>query len=117
MDELYEKLLVVKETDADGNEVERERRTTVNHAMKSCRRAWNVAARRNSGKLPPVNTFSRMGLKSSDQETPTATFVELRAFRAKAVEKGFPSLATDLYRNPKTGMNPPVMTTFMEAIV
>jgi hypothetical protein len=38
-DTLYEKLLVVRETDADGNTVERERRTTVNHAMKTCRRA------------------------------------------------------------------------------
>ena len=94
VDDLYEKLLVVKETDVDGNVIERERRTTVNHAMKSCRRAWNVASRRNPGKLPAVNPFSRMGLKSSEQETPTATFDELRAFRAKAVEKGFPSLST-----------------------
>ena len=46
-DDLYEKLLILKTTDADGNTVERERRTTVNHAMKSCRRAWNVAGRRN----------------------------------------------------------------------
>jgi hypothetical protein len=52
VDELYRKLLVLKETDAEGNTVERERRTTVNHAMKSCRRAWNIAARRNPGKLP-----------------------------------------------------------------
>ena len=39
--------------------VERERRTTVNHAMKSCRRAWNVAARRNPGRLPFVNPSPR----------------------------------------------------------
>jgi hypothetical protein len=64
-DALYEKLLVVAETDAVGNTVTRERRTTVNHAMKSCRRAWNVAARRNPGKVPPNNPFSQMGLKSS----------------------------------------------------
>ena len=38
-DALYEALLVVK--DADGNVIG-ERRTTVNHAMKSCRRAWNI---------------------------------------------------------------------------
>jgi hypothetical protein len=50
IDDLYGKLLVVREKDADGNEVERERLTTVNHAMKSCRRAWNVAARRNPDK-------------------------------------------------------------------
>jgi hypothetical protein len=84
-DALYEKLLVI-----DG----RERRTTVNHAMKTCRRAWNVAARRNPGKLPLVNPFARMGLVSSDRETPTATYLELQEFRAKAVEMGLSSLAT-----------------------
>jgi hypothetical protein len=94
VDELYGKLLVVKEKDDDGREIERERRTTVNHAMKSCRRAWNVASRRNPGKLPHINPFARMGLQSSDRETPTATFDELQAFRAKAIEKGYPSLAT-----------------------
>lgn len=52
--------------------------------MKSCRRAWNVAARRNPGKMPAANPFSAMGLKSSGRETPTATFEELQAFRAKA---------------------------------
>jgi hypothetical protein len=93
-DAVYEKLLVVTETDANGNTVERERRTTVNHAMKTCRRAWNVAARRHPGKLPLVNPFAKMGLRSSDRETPTATFNELQIFRAKATEMGFPSLAT-----------------------
>jgi len=94
VDALYEKLLVVTEKDADGNAVERERRTTVNHAMKSCRRAWNIAARRNPGKLPHVNPFAAMGLESSNRETPTATLTELQAFRAKAIELGLPSLAT-----------------------
>ena len=93
-DMIYEKLLVVTETDADGNVIERERRTTVNHAMKTCRRAWNVAARRNPGKLPLVNPFAKMGLRSYDRETPTATYEELQAFRGKAVELGFSSLAT-----------------------
>jgi hypothetical protein len=93
-DAVYEKLLVVTETDAKGNTVERERKTTVNHAMKSCRRAWNIAARRNPGKIPQVNPFAQMGLISSDRETPTATFDELQAFRVKAVEMGYPSLAT-----------------------
>ena len=93
-DALYEKLLVVTETDAMATSIERERRTTVNHAMKTCRRAWNVAARRNPGKVPLVNPFAQMGLRSSDRETPTATYAELQAFRAKAVEMGFPSLAT-----------------------
>jgi hypothetical protein len=93
-DDLYEKLLVLKVTDENGNVVERERRTTVNHAMKSCRRAWNVCARRNPGKLPLVNPFAQMGLRSSDRETPTATYEELVAFRAKAVELRLSSLAT-----------------------
>ena len=71
-DALYEKLLVVDQ-DAEGNVIG-ERRTTVNHAMKSCRRAWNVVARRHPGKFPLVNPFAPMGLRSSDRETPTATY-------------------------------------------
>jgi hypothetical protein len=94
VDVLYEKLLVVKETHASGNVIERERRTTINHAMKTVRRAWNIAARRNPGKVPAVNPFARMGLVSSDRETPTATHADLKAFRAAAVKIGFPSLAT-----------------------
>nr|WP_246718487.1 hypothetical protein [Bradyrhizobium elkanii] len=93
-DDLYEKLLVLKVKDSAGNIVERERRTTVNHAMKSCRRAWNVCARRNPGRLPIVNPFARMGLRSSDRETPTATYEELVAFRIKAGEMNLHSLAT-----------------------
>jgi hypothetical protein len=94
VDALYEKLLVIKESDASGNVMERERRTTINHAMKTARRAWNVAARRNPGMVPVVNPFAKMGLRSSDRETPTAAFAELQAFRAKAIEMGLPSLAT-----------------------
>jgi hypothetical protein len=94
VDLVYEKLLVVSETDTDGKVIERERRTTINHAMKSCRRAWNVAARANPGKVPLPNPFARMGLVGASRETPTATYSELQAFRAKAVEMGFPSLAT-----------------------
>lgn len=93
-DALYEKLLIVIETQADGSTIERERRTTVNHAMKTCRRAWNVAGRRKPGKVPTVNPFSKMGLRSSERTTPTATYAELQAFRAKAIETGHPSLAT-----------------------
>ena len=93
-DALYEKLLVITEIDEAGKVVKRERRTTVNHAMKTCRRAWNVAARRNPGKLPLVNPFARMGLHSSDRETPTATYAELQTFRTKATEMGLSSLAT-----------------------
>src|SRR5436190_7800611 len=90
-DALYEALLPVKD---DKGNVIGERRTTVNHSMKSCRRAWNVTARRHPGKLPMVNPFATMGLRSSDRETPTATYAELRTFRTKAVEMGLPSLAT-----------------------
>ena len=94
VDAVYEKLVVVKETDAEGNTVERERRTTVNHAMKTCRRAWNVAARRNPGRIPPLNPFAQMGLTSYNRETPTATYAELEAFRAKAHAMHLDSLAT-----------------------
>jgi hypothetical protein len=93
-DKVYETLLIVSELDVDGNLVERERRTSINHAMKSCRRAWNVVARRHPRKLPLVNPFAQMGLRSSDRETPTATYEELTAFRAKAAELGLHSLAT-----------------------
>jgi hypothetical protein len=47
---------------------------------------WNVAARRNPSRVPTTNPFAHMGLKSANRETPTATFAELQAFRAKAVE-------------------------------
>jgi hypothetical protein len=91
IDDLYEALLPIK--DAEGNKVG-ERRTTVNHAMKTCRRAWNVVGRKHPGKLPTVNPFAQMGLRSSDCETPTATYAELQVFRTKAIEMGLPSLAT-----------------------
>jgi hypothetical protein len=94
VDSLYEKMRVITEADAAGNTVTRERRTTINHAMKTCRRAWNIAARRNPSKVPLANPFAAMGLKSSDRETPTAAYAELQAFRAQAVKLGHPSLAT-----------------------
>jgi hypothetical protein len=93
VDDLYAKLLTVQETAPDGKIVERERRTSVNNAMKSCRRAWNVARRRNPRKVPFDNPFAKMGLVSSDRETPTATYAELQAFRATAKERGLSSLA------------------------
>jgi len=94
IDTLYDRLLLIKKTDAAGNVIERERRTTVNHAMKTCRRAWNVTARRHPTLVPSVNPFARMGLRSSNRETPTASYAELKAFRAKAIEMGLSSLAT-----------------------
>jgi hypothetical protein len=93
-DALYERLLIVNDTDAAGNVIERERRTRVNHAMKTCRRAWNIALRRNPHKVPILNPFAKMGLTSYNRETPTATYDELVSFRAKAREMGLASLAT-----------------------
>jgi hypothetical protein len=88
-DDLFEKLLY---KDVDGGKVER--RTTVNHAMKTARGAWNTVSRANPGLFPPKNPFEKMGLQSTSRETPHATFAELAAFRAKAIEMGYPSLAT-----------------------
>jgi hypothetical protein len=45
-------------------------------------------------KVPRVNPFARMGLKSSQRETAHATYEELQAFRAQAVAMGYQSLAT-----------------------
>jgi hypothetical protein len=71
-------------------------RTHLNHTMKACRRAWNVADRMHRGTkvIIPANPFSKMGLVSTSKETPTATYDELQVFRTKAVEMGMPSLAT-----------------------
>jgi hypothetical protein len=84
-DRIFEKLLVV-----DG----RERRTTVNHAMKSCRRAWNVVGRAEPKLVPAQNPFARMGLKDVSKETPTADHAELLAFVGAADAGGLSSLGT-----------------------
>ena len=71
-DLVFEKLVTVQETDADGKTVERERRTTINHAMKSCRRAWNVAARANPGRVPlsqPLRPHGAHGRQQSDADS------------------------------------------------
>ncbi|MGO9631405.1 MAG: hypothetical protein ACLPXW_20770 [Xanthobacteraceae bacterium] len=94
VDDLYTKLLTVREADAAGTLVVRERRTSVNNAMKSCRRAWNVGLRRHPRSVPMPNPFAQMELVSSNRQTPTATFAELQAFRATALEMGLSSLAT-----------------------
>lgn len=94
VDVLYDRLLIVNDTDTAGNVIKRERRTRVNHAMKTCRRAWNIAERRNPGKLPLVNPFAKMGLTSHNRETPTATYAELESFLTKGRELGYGSLAT-----------------------
>jgi hypothetical protein len=89
VDDLFGKLLF---KEVKGEKVER--RTTVNHAMKTARTAWNTVSRANPRVFPPKNPFEKMGLQSNSRETPHATFAELAAFRAKAIEMGYPSLAT-----------------------
>ncbi|MFK4500046.1 hypothetical protein ABIF86_004337 [Bradyrhizobium japonicum] len=88
-DNLFEKLLY---KNVDGEQIER--RTTVNHAMKTARGAWNTISRAHPHMFPPRNPFEKMGLQSTSRETPHANFAELAAFRATAIEMGYPSLAT-----------------------
>jgi hypothetical protein len=98
-DAIYAKLLVVKETDENGNVIMRERRRFANAAMTACRRAWFIGQRAEERLVPELNPFSKMGLKArkvgeAPRETPTATWDELVAFRAKAKELGYGSVAT-----------------------
>ena len=58
-----------------------------------------LAQRAEEKKVPAVNPFAKMGLKTrsvsrAPPETPTAAWVELETFRTKALELGHPSLAT-----------------------
>ena len=99
VDAVYQKLLVVEEKDLHGNTVKRERRRFANAAMTACRRAWFVGQRTEEKRVPEVNPFAKMGLKKrrpgeTPRETPTATWEELLAFRAKAKELGYSSVAT-----------------------
>ncbi|OAF14582.1 hypothetical protein AXW67_17705 [Bradyrhizobium neotropicale] len=99
VDAVYAKLLVVEDRDASGNVVKRERRRFANAAMASCRRAWFVGRRAQETKVPTINPFSRMGLKTRApgqpvRQTPTATWDELVAFRAAAKELGYRSVGT-----------------------
>ena len=89
VDALFDKLLF---KEVKGQKVER--RTTVNHAMKTARSAWNTVSRANPKIFPAKNPFEKMGLQSTSRETPFATYKELKAFRAKAVDMGYPSIAT-----------------------
>jgi hypothetical protein len=75
VDQLFEKLLF---KEVKGEKIEG--RTTVNHAMKTARSAWNAISRAHPGLFPPRNPFEKMGLQSSSRETPHATFAELAAF-------------------------------------
>ena len=93
VDDLYDKLLVVK--DKQGNVIEGcERTTTVNHAMRTCRRAFFVVQRHHAKIMPVINPFAKMGLASTRGDTPKATYAELQIFREHAIKKGHASLAT-----------------------
>lgn len=99
VDAIYAKLLVVDDEDANGNIVMRERRRSANAAMTACRRAWFVGQRAQETKVPQINPFSRMGLKTRApgqpaRETPTATWDELIAFRMAAKKLGYGSVGT-----------------------
>ena len=99
VDKVYAKLLVVEDKDADGNIVRRERRRFANAAMIACRRAWFVAHRAEETKVPVINPFSKMGLKSRGpgqpvRVRPTATWDRLVAFRRAAKQLGYHSIAT-----------------------
>lgn len=99
VDAIYAKLLVVEDEDADGIIIKRERRRSANAAMTACRRAWFVGQRAQETKVPAINPFSRMGLKTRApgqpaRETPTATWDELVAFRMAAKKLGYDSVGT-----------------------
>ncbi len=99
VDAVYAKLLVVEDEDAGGNIVKRERRRSANAAMTACRRAWFVGQRAQETKVPVINPFSRMGLKTRApgqpaRQTPTATWDELVAFRVAAKKLGYGSVGT-----------------------
>jgi hypothetical protein len=99
VDAIYAKLLVVEDEATNGKIVKRERRRSANAAMTACRRAWFVGQRAQETKVPEINPFSRMGLKTRSpgqilRETPTATWDELVAFRRAAKELGYNSVGT-----------------------
>jgi hypothetical protein len=82
--------------DSDGAPQFVERRTTVNHAMKSCRRAWNVTMRLHRAAVPAANPFARMGLVASAGTVTAATRGDLLAAVAQADAIGLSSLGTAL---------------------
>ena len=77
----------------NGEPVVAERRTTVNHAMKSCRRAWNVAMRLHPKEVP-ANPFAHMGLVSHHRTVAAASYTDLVVAVAQADAMGLPSLGT-----------------------
>jgi hypothetical protein len=69
------------------------RRRTTNEAMAYCRRAWNVAHRATPELVPKDNPFAKMDLDHTSKETVPATYDDLLAFEAKAIEMNMPVLA------------------------
>lgn len=110
VDRLYEKLLPLRDREGeplpllrdgapviiDGEPVFQERRVTVNHAMKSCRRAWNVGIRAHKAIVPAANPFVRMGLLPAGGGVMAATWPELQVAVAQADAMGLASLGTAL---------------------
>jgi hypothetical protein len=110
VDKLYKKLLVLHDgagnpvplfppgslPDQSGEPLYAERRTSVNNAMKYCRRAWNVVRRLHPKDVPSANPFAGMGLVSRSKEVEAATYADLLAAVAQADAMGLPSLGTAL---------------------
>lgn len=85
VDAIYEKLMF----DANG----KARRRVTNHVIAVCRKAFNVVMRSNPEWMPVVNPFDGIVLDQSAAETTPATYEQLLAFEAKAVELDLPELA------------------------
>lgn len=110
VDKLYKKLLPLRDAagnplplfpagslpDRNGEPLYAERRTTVNHAMRSCRRAWNVVMRLHPKDVPAANPFAKMGLVSRTRSVVAAAYADLLAAVAQADAIGLPSLGTAL---------------------
>jgi hypothetical protein len=109
VDLLYEKLLPMRDGQGQqlplfrdglpvvtksGEPVLRERRVVVNHAMKSCRRAWNIGIRRYAAIVPAANPFARMGLVAAEGKVEAANWKELEAAVIQADAMGLFSLGT-----------------------
>jgi hypothetical protein len=98
IDKVYEALLPITREGATRFPLREggERRTSVNNAMKYCRRAWNVAQRLHPKEIPGANPFAGMGLVSHSEEVAAATYGDLLAAVAQADAMGLPSLGTAL---------------------
>jgi hypothetical protein len=89
VDQLFEKLLFKT---VNGGKVER--RTTVNHAMKTARGAWNTVSRANPGLFPPHNPFEKMGV-CTENLTPNVLTMKSAQYGARIYDAGSLNLARD----------------------